>query len=313
MDHHRKVVLAAVAAAAALTVTGIISGDAGVFGNLFIMAVVLLVLPPFITRYAHFLWLRSVEEQFPLFVRDLADASRSGMSFSEAIAITSRSNYGKLTDEVRLMHNRLSWGTPFLRVLELFGKKVKGSHMLGDALDIITESYLSGGNITTTMESVARDMLMLKEAEAERASMVNQQVMIMYGIFFMFLGISVMVIYVMVPMLQTQSGSSMAGSVSGAGSAGFGLQFANPCQGLGGFPCGLYVVISSLFNAQTSVGGYYVSMFFMIVIIQALFTGLIAGQLGENSVVAGTKHSIIMLLASFGIFVFITRTGLLPI
>ena len=71
--------------------------------------------------------------------------------------------------------------------------------------------------------------------------------------------------------------------------------------------------MGTLFSAKTGVGTYYVAMFFVIVLIQALFTGLIAGQLGENSVLAGTKHSIIMLLASFGIFVFATRTGLLPI
>ena len=302
MEQHRKVLLACLVAGAALIVTGILSGDAGVFGNLFILAIVLMVLPPFLSRYAHFLWLRAVEEQFPLFVRDLADASRSGMSFREAIAIVSRSNYGKLTQEVRTMNNRLSWGTPFLRVLQLFGAKVKGSKLLQDALDIISESYLSGGNINATLESVSRDMLMLKEAEAERASMVNQQVMIMYGIFFMFLGISLMIVYVMVPMLQTQ----------GSG-GGFGLQFSNPCAGIAGFPCAVYTGIGTLFSAKTGVGTYYVAMFFVIVLIQALFTGLIAGQLGENSVLAGTKHSIIMLLASFGIFVFATRTGLLPI
>src|SRR3989338_922014 len=307
MEQHRKVLLACLVAGAALIVTGILSGDAGVFGNLFILAIVLMVLPPFLSRYAHFLWLRAVEGQFPLFVRDLADASRSGMSFREAIAIVSRSNYGKLTQEVRTMNNRLSWGTPFLRVLQLFGAKVKGSKLLQDALDIISESYLSGGNINATLESVSRDMLMLKEAEAERASMVNQQVMIMYGIFFMFLGISLMIVYVMVPMLQTQGSGGL-----GAG-GGFGLQFSNPCAGIAGFPCAVYTGIGTLFSAKTGGGTYYVAMFFVIVLIQALFTGLIARQLRENSVLAGTKHSIIMLLASFGIFVFATRTGLLPI
>ena len=308
MDQKRKVLLVSLSAGLALILTGLLTGDPGVFGNLLIIAVVIMVLPPFLARYAHFLWLRSMEEQFPLFVRDLADASRSGMSFREAIAIATRSNYGKLTPEVKTMHNRLSWGTPFLRVLQLFGERAKGSKMLADALDIISESYLSGGNITSTLESVARDMLLLKEADAERSSMVGQQVMIMYGIFFMFMGISIMVIYVMVPMLQAQT-AGPGGAVGG----GFGLQFSNPCQGLGGFPCALYDAVGTLFSSKTAVGTYYVAMFFLIVVIQAFFTGLIAGQLGENSALAGTKHSIIMLLASFGIFVFLTRTGLLPI
>src|SRR3989338_6718103 len=69
MEQHRKVLLACLVAGAALIVTGILSGDAGVFGNLFILAIVLMVLPPFLSPHAHFLWLRAVAEPFPLFLR----------------------------------------------------------------------------------------------------------------------------------------------------------------------------------------------------------------------------------------------------
>jgi flagellar protein FlaJ len=53
-------------------------------------------------------------------------------------------------------------------------------------------------------------------------------------------------------------------------------------------------------------------MFFSVVIIQGIFTGLIAGQLGENSAVAGIKHSIIMVFVAVGVFFFLAKAGLLP-
>ena len=247
--------------------------------------------------------IKSMEAQFPNFVRDLADAVRSGMSFKEAIRITSRGNYGKLSEEIAVMNNRLSWGTPFLRVLEIFGKRVEKSKLITEALNIISESYKAGGNVSATLDSVARDMIMFKEVEAERVSMTRQHVMIMYGIFFMFLGISIMIIFVMVPMIQ---------STPEVSAGGFGMTFSNPCEGAALFPCNYFNSLGALFNMKESITLYYTALFFTIVVIQGLFTGLIAGQLGENSVVAGTKHSIIMVTIALGVFLFLAKAGMLP-
>ena len=39
----------------------------------------------------------------------------------------------------------------------------------------------------------------------------------------------------------------------------------------------------------------------LMAIIEGIFTGLVAGQIGEGSVTAGVKHSIIMTAAGFSI------------
>ena len=143
-----------------------------------------------------------------------------------------------------------------------------------------------------------------ESVEAERESLVKQHVMIMYGIFFMFLGIAIMIIFVMVPMIQAQPEVT-----SGA----FGLQFSNPCAGAGFFPCNFFNSLGILFEIPQGITLYYTSLFFTIVIIQGLFSGLIAGQLGENSIMAGTKHSLIMVTVALGVFLFLAKTGMLPI
>jgi hypothetical protein len=137
--------------------------------------------------------------------------------------------------------------------------------------------------------------------------MLRQHIMIMYAIFFMFLGISLLIIFVMVPMLETQS--NLGG--------GFQNQFVftNPCASQAAlvFPCAPYTGVAATMGlSPESIGSYYVSLFFFSLIIQGLFVGLITGQLGENSVTAGIKHSLIMVFVTVAIFLFFSKMGLLP-
>jgi len=300
----QRLMLISVAVALVLIILGLIMGDMALLGNLIIIAIFAVVIPLFLQRYIKFNWIKSLEEQFPNFVRDLADSIRSGMSFKEAIALASRANYGKLTDEVKLMHNKLSWDIPMQRVWDIFGKRVKESKLITEALNIMKESQLSGGNIAATLDSIARDMLLFKEVEAERRSLVHQHVLIMYGIFFMFLGISIMIIFVMVPMIKTQPQAAVGI---------MGVQFTDPCEGLTIFPCNFFYALGVLFEMPAGITLYYTALFFTVVIIQGIFTGLIAGQLGENSVIAGTKHSLIMVTIALGVFLFFAKAGLFPV
>ena len=130
MDAKRKIMLLSATASIALIVIGILSMDFGTLGNTIIIAVFASVIPLLVYRYSIFMQVKAIENQFPNFVRDIADSKRSGMSFEEAVKIASRTNYGKLSLEVEKMKNRISWGTPFLRALEIFGKDMKDSKII---------------------------------------------------------------------------------------------------------------------------------------------------------------------------------------
>ena len=303
METKRKVILVPSCVSLVLIVVGLLLGDVGVLGNLIIISIFITVTPYFVYRYSKFLWVKSIEGQFPNLVRDLGDSARSGMSIPEAIKIATKANYGKLTPEVIKMSNRLSWGTPFLRVIEIFGEKLKDSKIIREELKIIKQSYEGGGDIPSTLESVSKDMLMVKEAEAERTSMVKQHILLMYGIFFMFLGIAIMIVNFLVPMIETQPGTPDT----------LGFSFSNPCEGSNIFPCDLFTGVSSMFGVPPDVvASYYIALFFCVVIIQGICIGLITGQLGESSIIAGTKHSLIMVFSSFGIFFFLAKIGFFP-
>ncbi len=306
MNTKNKIVTLSALAAIILISIGMLLGDFAVLGNLIVISVFVSVAPLLLYKYSRFMFIKSIETQFPNFVRDLADSKRSGMSFKEAVKIASKTNYGKLSPEIERMKNRMSWGTPFLRTLEIFGNDVKESKVINESLNIIKESFKSGGKVADTLESVATDMLMLKEAEAERSSMVKQHVMIMYGIFFMFLAISIVIIFVMIPLIKS------APVLSGANTP-VGIQFIDPCQNTkGAFPCNFFSGLCLIMGVNQGITCYYSALFFTVVVLQGLFMGLIAGQLGENSVVAGSKHSMIMVLTAVSIFLFLAKAGLLP-
>ena len=285
-------------------------GDPGVVGNSLIIALFIAVIPYFVYRYSQYAWLKSVERQFPNFIRDLADSKRSGMTLESAIDLAARTNYGKLSGLIRTMSNKLSWGMPFMRVLEIFEKKVEASPSIKEVLSIIKESYKSGGNVVATLDSAAKNMNMLREAEEQRRSVTNQHVMITYGIFFLFFGIIIMIIYILVPMMDS---ATMTAGSSDLGGMGF-TSFTNPCSTLAiPFPCGLFELTCYMLDVDPqSMGCYYVALFFYVLVIQGIFSGLIAGQLGENSVIAGTKHSIIMALSAIFIFIFLAKLGMFP-
>jgi flagellar protein FlaJ len=150
-------------------------------------------------------------------------------------------------------------------------------------------------------------MITLKEIEEERKSISREHVMIMYGIFFMFAAISLAIINVLIPMMSQTQTTSVANSPLVMG-------FANPCERMRiPFPCVYFSLVCASFSVPEGIGCYYFSLFFTVLVMQALFMGLIAGQLGENSIVAGVKHSLIMLAAVFIIFMFAIKSGILPV
>jgi archaeal flagellar protein FlaJ len=289
-------------------VSTLLTGDVAVAGNAFIIALFIMIVPYFIYKYSNYAWLKGVERQFPNFIRDLADSKRSGMTIESSIKMAAKTNYGKLTPEIQTMSNKLSWGVPFLRVLDIFAKKVKGSVSITEVLNILKESYKSGGNVVATLDSAAANMNMLREAEEERRNVTGQQVMITYGIFFMFLAIVVVIIFIFVPMMQTVS----VGTEDTMG--GFSSTFSNPCEDFGiVFPCALFGLTCTVLGVDPlGVGCYYVSLFFYVLLIQGIFSGLIAGQLGENSAVAGMKHSMIMVSIVLFVFIFLANTDVFP-
>jgi len=307
LRNDQKILISSGAVFAGLFVLAIVfAGNPAVFANLLILGFMVLFIPYFLYKIIEFNKIKKYEEEFPKFLRDLSESQRAGLSISQALKNASHSEYGHLTKEIQKMSNQISWNVSLEKVLDLFGKRIKASKTITRALLVIDQANKSGGNIEETMESLAENIESLKDVQKEKATLLNQQVVMMYAIFFIFLGITIALTEFLIPLLEDQSGTGdVLGFLSGGSS--------NPCaeclEGFGNpFGCGsctiLYATADAFdFGDRQETSTYYKSLFFMMIIVQGVFNGLIAGQIGSDSMLAGIKHSMIMAISGFFMFV----------
>lgn len=310
LSNERKILLISLAVAGSLIPIGIISGDPGILGNSMILSTFVVAAPQLLLRYKKYRELKEIEEKFPDFLRDMIESLRSGVPFHKAIIDSSRVEYGELSKEVKKMADQLSWGVPLDKVLNMFAERVKRSRRLFTSVKIIRESHLSGGDVVSTLESVAENSIMLEESQKEKRSLLNQYVVIMYAISLIFIAIVAAINNLMIPIFKIPTG--------GGGGGAFGLGLTNPCDACGGFGCNICDLFEqtavNLFSIEPgTIGSYYTSLFFFMSLIQSIFSGLVAGQISENSIMAGAKHSLILSGITIGAFSILVRLGFLGV
>jgi len=152
----------------------IIFKDAGTVSAVFLFSVIIGVVPYFIFRYLRVREIAAMEYQLPSFLRDLAEENKSGMSFLKSMEACSRRDYGRLSKEIKKMYYQMTWGIPLDKAIKKFSDRVKESNLIRRSMNIILEAYRSGGDMISTMESIASDTSIIKEAEKERKSAMGQ-------------------------------------------------------------------------------------------------------------------------------------------
>lgn len=279
----------------------------GVFANLIILSTFIMAVPQFLISYQEYRAIKEMEAKFPTFLRDIIESLSAGLPLHKAILNVSKLDYGKFSVELRKAANQITWGIPVNRVLNQFADRVKRSKRMFTSLKLINESYTSGGDVISILNTVADNSNLLEDAEKERQSLLSQYVLLMYAISIMFIVIVVAISKLIMPIFSQTAGSEEASEMIGLG---------NPCDNCMGFecvPCSLYEGTSYyLFSIDPdNISAYYVSLFFYMSVMQAIFSGLVAGQIGDNSVTAGVKHSLIMVSITIGTFYFLIYFNIL--
>lgn len=300
-----KFVAVLITVVAASLIVGILSNDRGVLANGIILSTLFGIGFYFFYQYQRYRALKEMEAVFSNFLRDLAEAISSGLPLYKAIQQTSNIGYGKLTQELKKMSNQISWGMPVDKVLDQFAERVKGSRRLYMAVKIVIESHTSGGEVVSTINSVADDLTALEDAEKEKKSILHQHMLIIYAITVIFIVIIVFINRLLMPIFK----STAVGGIGLANPCEPGVCTAGECS-----LCDLfYATAYAMFGVSPGIGAYYSSLFFYMAFIQAFFAGLVAGQINENSMIAGLKHSIILSVVVFVSFMFLSRMGLLGV
>lgn len=179
-------------------------------------------------------------------------------------------------------------------------KNLEDSKMLSRSISILLETYRSGGNVENILDTLKSSLLKIMESETYRKSTMQQHVMMMYGVFFMYLALIVMLGHFLIPMLDEMEKTPVGDN---SGVTGLSLMtVASPCDSCSNVlcfgTCGLFKLIAGMFNFGTeSLQVYYKSLFFTMVIVQGIFTGIIAGQISSKSWLDGLRHGFIMMFA----------------
>lgn len=240
---------------------------------MFLIGIALLVaLAPFVFRLVR----ESKREEeinsmFLEFSRNLAESVATGTPISKSIINMSKKNYGALSPHVQKMANQINLGIPVSAAMQTFSNDVD-NNVIRRAIELIREAEKAGGEIDGILGSVARSMAETEKLKKERRAAISNLVIQGYIIFFIFIGIMLVMEFKILPLTY---GSETPFGGAELGTIGVGISSA-----------------ASLSPKEIS------RLFLYLLITQGFFAGFVIGKLSEGSLRAGVKHSFILTIAA---------------
>ena len=218
---------------------------------------------------------KKVIRELPETLKKLSSANETGMTLNESLLLVSETSQGILAEEFKKVHNEVQWDTGINDALVGFANRLKIPRV-SRTVKLITKANESSGNIQEVLEVAARDVDTAYKLDRERF-----QNMIIYTVIIL---VSFLVFLFVIVILQRQFLSAMAEEAAGfdaggAGGGGFAIEDV---------PIDTYSMI-----------------FFHASVIQGFFSGLVAGQMGEDHILSGLKYGIVMTLIAVVVFMFI--------
>jgi flagellar protein FlaJ len=239
--------------------------------DVIVISVLIAIVPLAILDYLEAKRVNSLEEALPNFFRDVAGMNDSGMTLPNAINNVANGQYGALTPFIRRLNSEMSWSVPFVEALLRFGTRV-GTPLAERAVDLIAKASKAGGDASEVLRAAANDSYEFFNLKTERRNN-----MLIYMVIVI---ISFLVFLFVIAILESTFLTTMAEAGAKAKSAGAGS-----------------------FMATVDIA-FYKRLFSHAGMIQGFFSGLVAGQMGEGSAIAGLKYSAIMLTIAWIVFRF---------
>jgi len=223
--------------------------------------------------------------ELPETLKKLASANETGMTLNESLLLVSETSSGVLSQELKKVHNEIQWDTSLNDAMIGMANRLEIPR-LSRTIKLITKANESSGNIQGVLEVAARDVDTAYKLDRERFQNMIIYTVIIIVSFLVFLFVIVILEKQFLSQMAEQGGSGGSGAASeaaGSGGGGGGAAFS-----LADIPIETYRMI-----------------FFHAGIIQAFASGLVAGQMGENSILSGLKYGIAMTIIAFLVFLFI--------
>ncbi len=240
--------------------------------DLIIFALLIALTPLAILDFRESQRVKHLEEALPNFFRDLAGMNDSGMTLPNAVHLAAAGEYSTLTPYVKKMDSDMSWNVPFVEAITDFGKRLSTPLALR-SVDLIAKASKAGGDASEVLRAAALDTYEFVKLHTERTNSMITYVIIVLVSFMVFL----FVIFILVGTFLT----TMAGAATSSAGVSSSAQFIK--------------------NFDIA---FYARIFSHAAMIQGVFSGLVAGQMGEGRVIAGLKYSVVMLFIAWVTFRF---------
>jgi flagellar protein FlaJ len=231
----------------------------------------LIILIPF--GVFHWFWQKRVmelEAEIPEFLNRLSGINQVGLTLAQAIVLLVKADLGVLTYEIRKIKRDIEWGASVQEALVRFEERIR-TPTIARTVTLITTASRMTGNISEVLSIAARDAAISENLKRERRAEMFIYTAIVYLVFIVFLFV---VAVIDLQFLSVLADVSVLVADAGAGAV----------------PIGKTPLIT------------FERLLYHGCIIQAFFSGLIAGQMGEASLRAGVKHAAVMLIIAFVVF-----------
>jgi len=215
-------------------------------------------------------WRTKIDDNIPNMLAEVAGNVRSGFNITRSMELAADSDYGPLTEQLRIDKIQLSWGQTFEQVMYDQVKRVD-SQLAKRTFASLAQASKSGGNIQEVLDAIQQHTTELHQIEKETKNALRPYISTIYIAVGIFLAISV----VLIDSFFTKIYASNAKIGTGV----------NIFAGLGGMN------LPALKQAFLQMG-----------LMESVFGGLGAGKLGEASFAAGFKHVIILAVLNIVVF-----------
>ena len=282
--HHRRGPMYAVTTAIAATTATLLVVAGEVFNvalpfptaTMATIAVIACFVFPGLAERSYNRWRTKIDDNIPGMLADIAGNVRSGFSITRSIELAADTDYGPLTEQLRIDQVQLSWGLTLEQVMQSQVKRVD-SQLAKRTFTSLAQASESGGKIQDVIDAIQRHTTELQQIEKETKNALRPYVSTTYIAVGIFLAISV----VLIDSFFTQIFASQSK---------IGSQGASIFAGLGGLS------LPALKQAFLQMG-----------LIESVFGGLGAGKLGEASFAAGFKHVVALAVLNIVVFTVFVR------
>lgn len=238
----------------------------------FILQSLLIVFAPYaVARHFYTNRLREIERVVPDLFNRLASLNESGIEIVNAFKEVRSGNLGILTPELDRIWKDIEYGLNVEQALYRFEDRSQ-SPSISRAVTLITNGMKASGNIGPVLRIAADESRRINALKRKRETDMSIYLVIIYLSFLVFLTIIFVLVETFIPAIPTRA--SLEGS------------------GLAGAAAGITPEQAAAFT----------TLLFHASLIQATFSGLIAGQMSHGSIRDGAIHVVILLILAYILF-----------